>query len=101
MDFPEKANFNSYLSYDLDLRVYRLIVEWIYNLMNKQTKSVIIGGLVGGIVYASIMAGFDYIDGQNFRSWRFILNVSMFEIFIGFMTKYNIKKQSEKENNND
>ena len=69
--------------------------------MNKKTKSIIIGGLVGGIVYASIMTGFDFADGQNFRIWRFILNALIFGTFMGFMTRYNIKKQLEKENNND
>jgi hypothetical protein len=69
--------------------------------MNKQTKSIIIGGLVGGIVYASIMAGFDFSDGQNFRIWRFILNALIFGTFMGLMTRYNIKKQLKKENNNE
>ncbi|WP_458626436.1 hypothetical protein [Winogradskyella sp. PC D3.3] len=69
--------------------------------MNKQTKSIIIGGLVGGIVYASIMAGFDFSDGQNFRIWRFIFNALIFGTFMGLMTRYNIKKQLEQENNNE
>jgi len=35
--------------------------------MKIQTKSIIKGGLFGGIVYALGIAGFNYSDGQDFR----------------------------------
>lgn len=64
--------------------------------MNKQTKSIIIGGLVGGIVYASIMAGFDFLNGQILSIWKFIISALIFGIFMGLITRYNIKKQLKK-----
>ncbi|MDH7914262.1 hypothetical protein [Winogradskyella sp. SYSU M77433] len=69
--------------------------------MNKKTKTIIIGGLIGGIAYASIMAGFDYSDGQDFRVWRFLLNAIIFGTFMAIMNIYNIKKQTEENKNNE
>ena len=67
--------------------------------MNKKTKSIIMGGVVGGVVYASMMAGFDYSDGQDFKIWKFIFHTSFFGIFMGVLTRYNLRKQAKKENN--
>lgn len=64
--------------------------------MNTQTKSILKSGLISGIAYAGIMAGFDYLDGQNFRIWRFIFNVLFFGVLIALMTRYNLKKTSSK-----
>jgi len=69
--------------------------------MNKKTKTIIMGGLIGGIAYAFIMAGFDYSDGQNFRIWRFLLNVIIFGTFMAIMNIYNIKKQTKENINNE
>ncbi|WP_016991341.1 hypothetical protein [Flavobacterium sp. ACAM 123] len=65
--------------------------------MKSKTKAIIRGGLFGGIVYALGMAGFDYIDGENFNVWKFIFNSSFFGIFMALMTSYNLRKQSEKQ----
>jgi len=67
--------------------------------MTTQTKAIIKSGLISGIVYAGLMAGFDYSDGQDFRIWKFIFHASFFGIFMGFMTRYNLRKQAKKENN--
>lgn len=67
--------------------------------MKSQTKAIIKSGLISGVVYAVLMAGFDYSDGQDFRIWKFIFHASFFGIFVGFMTRYNLKKQAKKENN--
>ncbi|WP_412983918.1 hypothetical protein [Pontimicrobium sp. IMCC45349] len=67
--------------------------------MNTQTKSIIKGGFFGAIVYAGIMAGFDYFDGEGFRIWRFIFNALFFGIFISLMIRYNLKQQEKKEKN--
>ena len=66
--------------------------------MNKKTKSIIMGGVVGGVIYASMMAGFDYSDGQDFKIWKFIFHTSFFGIFMGVLTRYNLRKQAKKEN---
>ena len=67
--------------------------------MTSQTKAIIKSGLISGILYAGLMAGFDYSDGQDFRIWKFIFHASFFGIFMGFMTRYNLRKQAKKENN--
>jgi hypothetical protein len=67
--------------------------------MTTQTKAIIKSGLISGILYAGLMAGFDYSDGQDFRIWKFIFHASFFGIFMGFMTRYNLRKQAKKENN--
>ena len=67
--------------------------------MTTQTKAIIKSGLISGIVYAGLMAGFDYSDGQDFRIWKFIFHASFFGIFMGFMSRYNLRKQAKKENN--
>jgi hypothetical protein len=64
--------------------------------MKTQTKSIIKGGLFGGIVYALVMLGFDFTDGENFNVWKFIFNLSSFGILMGFMTFYNLKKIRKK-----
>ncbi|MEH1006738.1 hypothetical protein VDP25_03265 [Winogradskyella sp. ECml5-4] len=63
--------------------------------MNKKTKSIIIGGLVSGIVYAGLMAGFDYYDGNEFKIWRFLWNFFFFGGVMSLLTGYNVRKQSE------
>ena len=67
--------------------------------MTTQTKAIIKSGLFSGIVYAGLMAWFDYSDGQDFRIWKFIFHASSFGIIMGFMTRYNLRKQAKKENN--
>ena len=67
--------------------------------MTTQTKAIIKSGLISGILYAGLTAGFDYSDGQDFRIWKFIFHASFFGIFMGFMTRYNLRKQAKKENN--
>ncbi|TXD48492.1 MULTISPECIES: hypothetical protein [unclassified Polaribacter] len=67
--------------------------------MNTQTKAIIKSGLFSGIVYAGLMAGFDYSDGQDFKIWKFIFHASFFGIFMALMTRYNLKKQANKEKN--
>ena len=66
--------------------------------MDTQTKTILKSGLLSGIVYAGLMAGFDYSDGQDFRIWRFIFHLLFFGIFMGLMNLYNLKKQTKKEN---
>ena len=65
--------------------------------MNTQTKTIIKSGLISGVVYAGLMAGFDYSDGQDFRIWRFIFHASFFGIFMGLMTRYNFKSKKRKK----
>ena len=90
MDFYEKIH------HSLELVSQNLLLK-TKRLLNKKTKSIIISGLVGGIGYASVMSGFDFADGQNFRIWRFIFNASFFGLFTGLSTRNNFKKQIKKD----
>jgi hypothetical protein len=64
--------------------------------MKTRTKSIIKVGLFGGIVYALVMLGFDFTAVENFNVWKFIFNLSSFEILMGLMTFYNLKKIRKK-----
>lgn len=66
------------------------------DLKNKQTKAILTGALIGGLVYAAFMTLFDYSHRQDFSIRKFLANVIFFGIFMGWLTYYNIKKQSSK-----
>ena len=66
------------------------------DLKNKQIKAILIGALIGGLVYAALMTLFDYSYRQDFSIGKFSANVIFFGIFMGWLTYHNIKKQSRK-----
>lgn len=66
------------------------------DLKNKQTKAILIGALIGGLVYAVLMTLFNYSYRQDFSIGKFSANFIFFGIFMGWLTYYNIKKQSSK-----
>ena len=41
------------------------------DLKNKQTKAILIGTLIGGLVYAGLMTLFDYSYRQDFNIGKF------------------------------
>jgi len=63
--------------------------------MNNEKKSIIYG-----LVFAGLMAGFDYSDGQDFKIWIFIVNSLFFGIYMGLMKFYFLKKQAKWKNEN-
>jgi hypothetical protein len=65
--------------------------------MRVENKVFIKSFLISGLVYAGLMAGFDYSEGQEFRIWRFLLSFLFFGIFMGLVSRYNHKKQLKKE----
>ena len=66
------------------------------DLKNKQTKAILICTLIGGLVYAALMTLFDYSHRQDLSIGKFLANFIFFGIFMGWLTHYNIKKQSRK-----
>jgi len=66
------------------------------DLKNKQTKAILIGTLIGGLVYAALMTLFNYSYRQDFSIGKFLANFIFFGIFMSWLTYYNIKKQSSK-----
>jgi preprotein translocase subunit SecG len=65
--------------------------------MSAENKVFIKSFLLSGLVYAGLMAGFDYSEGQEFSIWRFILGFLFFGIFMGLVSRYKHKKQLKKE----
>jgi hypothetical protein len=65
--------------------------------MKAQTKSMIIGGLFGGIVYALGMAGFDLTDRENFNLWKFIFNFLFFGVSMALITRYSIRQSKNRK----
>lgn len=56
-------------------------------------KSRIILGLIAGLVYASIMAGFDYASDLPFHKLKFVLSLLIFGTFMAIATKWMVKKK--------
>ncbi len=57
-------------------------------------KSSVIGGIIGGLFYALGMAGFDFIDGENFNIYKFIFQTAFLGLFMGMLTYFNVKNKS-------
>ena len=60
--------------------------------MNPITKTMIKTFLFSGLIYAGIMAGYDYSEGNGFRLWRFIFLATFFGLFMALLSRYKYKK---------
>ena len=67
--------------------------------MNPITKTMIKTFLFSGLIYAGIMAGYDYSEGNGFRLWRFIFLASFFGLFMALMSRYRYKKNDSSKDN--
>lgn len=65
--------------------------------MKAENKAFLKTFLVAGIVYASLMVGFDYADGEGFKIYKFLFHFFFFGLFMGFLARYSHKKQLKKE----
>jgi hypothetical protein len=65
--------------------------------MKVENKIFIKSFLLSGLVYTTLMAGFDYYDEQNFSVLKFIFHFLFFGLFMGLMTRYNHRKLLKKE----
>jgi ABC-type Mn2+/Zn2+ transport system permease subunit len=67
--------------------------------MKPLTKLMTLTFLLSGLVYAGVLAGFDYSEGNEFKLWKFVFNACFFGLFMALMARYNYKKKNkEKEN---
>lgn len=65
-------------------------------MMNDHTKKALKSGIVAGITFALVTAGFEYFAGQDFRIWKFMVNILFFGILMGLFFRYSLKKQNKK-----
>jgi hypothetical protein len=67
--------------------------------MKTENKIFIKSFLISGLVYAGLMAGFDYSDGDSFRIFKFLFHFFFFGLFMGLLARYSHKKQLKREMN--
>ena len=65
--------------------------------MKAENKVFIKTFLLSGIIYAGLMAGFDYSDGQEFKIWKFLFYFLSFGLFMGLVSRYSYGKQVKKK----
>ena len=61
--------------------------------MTTITKKRIFVFLISGLIFASLSAGFDYNEGDEFNLWKFIIKTTFFGLLMALITRYNIKKE--------
>ena len=62
----------------------------------KYLKKSLVGGIVGGLIYALFMGGFDYFAGNNFNINKFIFDIIGFGLFQALFFNYNFRKNDKK-----
>lgn len=71
--------------------------------MKPENKLFIKSSLMSGLIYAGLMAGFDYSTGEEFKIMKFLFHFIFFGLSMGLLSRYNYKKGLKKEDsgNND
>lgn len=67
--------------------------------MKTENKIFIKSFWISGIVYAGLMASFDYSGGDSFRIFKFLFHFFIFGLFMGLLARYSHKKQLKRETN--
>lgn len=65
--------------------------------MRSRLKSLLIGGCIGGGIYAVLMPAFDYYDDQEFSLWKFGITFFIFGGFMTLTTWYSLKNVDKKK----
>lgn len=69
--------------------------------LSNKTKRIIKNGLISGfttgIVYASLMAAYEWFDSEVFKIEKFLFNFLFFSAVMGVVFGYSTKKQIERE----
>lgn len=58
-------------------------------------KKILLKSLVSGMVYAAIMAAWDYYDGEAFNLWKFIFCFTFFGGVMGLSDLYQSRKKKK------
>lgn len=62
------------------------------NIEKLPLKKRILGGLTFGVIYASLMAGYDYITNVPFSLPKFLFHALVFGFLMSIVFKYKTKK---------
>lgn len=65
--------------------------------MKVENKIFIKTFLLSGLVYTTLMAGFDYSDGKEFEIFKLIYHFLFFGLIMGLMARYSHRKLLKKE----
>lgn len=65
--------------------------------MKPENQVFIKSGLLTGILYALIMAGFNYSSGEPFSIFKFLFHFFFFGLSMGLLARYNHKRASRKK----
>jgi phosphate starvation-inducible membrane PsiE len=89
---------------DIDEKIMRFSQITIHKTlvirnMKAENKLFIKSFLISGLVYAGLMAGFDYSQEQDFKILKLLFHFLFFGSFMGLLAKYNHQKQIKKELN--
>lgn len=63
-------------------------------------KKFIVNCLINGIIYAGIMAGVDYHNGNGFRLWKFIFETIFFGLSMTLFSLFFFKKKNQENEEN-
>jgi hypothetical protein len=64
--------------------------------MKKISKRTLGIWFFAGIWYALGMAGYDYLDGDEFNIWKFLINFIGFGLIMSLLIRFPDKKSSRK-----
>lgn len=67
--------------------------------MKTENKIFVKSFLISGLIYAGLMAGFDFSNDSPFRIFKFLFHFFFFGLFMGLLTRNTHKKQIKKEMN--
>ena len=65
--------------------------------MKTSTKKIIKLSLISATIFSGMMLAFDYATGENITLFKFVFQFIFYGSFIGFWTKYNLKREKEKK----
>jgi FtsH-binding integral membrane protein len=64
--------------------------------MKKMYQLMCSAFLVGGVVFAVVLAAFDFFEGKAFNILKFVLSLCVFGLFMALYVRYKYQKQTSK-----
>ena len=64
--------------------------------MKAENKLFIKTAVLSGLLYAVLMAGFEYSVGEGFKIMKFVFHAVFFGSSMGLLSRYNYKKEQRK-----